>query len=98
MYLRESLLFAFEPSLAYECAQLVVGGAELALVQISGQGTLVLLGEGTPHVLPITAEADLRVDPTRLVGWAGRLFPSAERTPLGGLSLVLRGEGAAILC
>lgn len=97
LYVRESVLFAFDPGLAYECAQLRVGEAELELVQVSGQGTVVLLTEATPHVVPIGTESELRVDPARLVGWAGRLFPSADASALGGLALVLRGEGAVVL-
>lgn len=97
LYLVESCLFAFEEALDFESASLPLAGAQVAVTQLHGTGTAVLSVAAPPQVLTVDDQSEVHVDPARLLGWTGRLFPTAgsgaENTP----ALALRGEGAVIV-
>jgi hypothetical protein len=92
LFVREDLVVAFEEGLHFESATLPLGTASGAFLQLSGAGRVALLLElRCPPEWPWKTRACVS-SPERLVGWTGRLFPSAE-----GARLVFRGEGVVLV-
>lgn len=100
LYVRESALWAFEESLAYDSASLDTAGGTIDIVQLRGQGAVALRLEGrAPLAVPLDDGEEIRVAPEALLGWIGRLFPRAGDTepPGGEPSLGFRGDGVLLL-
>jgi hypothetical protein len=101
LYLRESLLVAFEASLRYENGRLVKNdGTPTAMVQLSGKGHVVFETKKAPHALEVHGPHGVTVDADCVLGWTGRLVPGSSRiepaTGLGGL-VTFSGDGAVFL-
>jgi uncharacterized protein (AIM24 family) len=101
VFLREEALFAFEETLSTETGRLPLAGEPAVLIQLSGHGTAILCLEGPPKGLPVEDGTEVRVDPSRLIGWTGRLLPGASRGTLPYAAtappLSFRGEGTVLL-
>ncbi|MEZ4323610.1 MAG: tetratricopeptide repeat protein [Polyangiales bacterium] len=91
LYVREGVVVAFEHQLSFESATLPLGAASGAFTQLRGNGRVALLLSSLPTGVAVSDEA-VRLAPERLVGWTGRLFPSAD-----GERLVFRGEGVVLV-
>jgi uncharacterized protein (AIM24 family) len=94
LYVVERCLFAFDEGLVFESATLPLSGAPVAVTQLHGTGTVILCVEGAPQVLVVDEGSEVHVDPSRLVGWTGRLFPTPAEGEARGPALSLRGDGA----
>ena len=91
LFVREDLVVAFEATLTFDSATLPLGAASGAFTQLSGVGCVALLLASLPTGVAVNDDA-VRLSPERLVGWTGRLFPSAE-----GERLLFRGEGVVLV-
>lgn len=75
IYVRESCLVAFAGSARHENGRLSSGGGEpIAMVQITGRGTVVIESRKPPRVLEVTENQKLAVRADDVVGWIGRLL------------------------
>ncbi len=90
-FVRESLLVAFDDTLAFESAALPLGEATGVFTQLHGEGRVALSLPEIPTGVAVNDET-IRVAPQRLVGWTGRLFPSDEAD-----QLVFRGQGVVLV-
>jgi uncharacterized protein (AIM24 family) len=101
LYLRESLLVAFEASLRYENGRLVKNdGTPTAIVQLSGTGFVVFEAKEMPLALEVHGPHGVTVDADSVMGWTGRLVSGSSRTePLAGLGglVTFSGDGALFL-
>jgi len=98
-YVREEMLFAFDPDLSFENGQMP---RDLApLVHLKGRGSLVLRCPVAPHSLEVTPERGVIIPAAGMVGWFGRLLPRPARGgPFDpGLETVeFVGEGILLFC
>ncbi len=95
-YLREERVFAFEEPIAYENGRLTDAGQSVDLVNLKGQGRVLLQLDGPLKAMPIPVGSPMVVPLSRLVGWFGRVTP--RMVGLVGLGAVeLTGEGYALL-
>lgn len=101
LYIREEFVFAFDDRLGYESANLPLGREPVVVLQLHGRGALALTLDKPPCAIPVHEGEEVRVDPGRLLGWCGRLFPSAkggtEPYSVGAPRLVFRGDGVVLL-
>jgi hypothetical protein len=97
LLVRESLLFAFDAQLSYECGTMRVLDVETEIVRLEGRGQVVLCAPATLAYIEATSDLDVLVDPTRLLGWHGRFVPIADPHAQAPLRLVLRGDGSVLL-
>lgn len=101
LFVREALLFAFDERVSFENANLPLAGQPVGVVQLHGDGVVVLVLNREPLAMAVREGEELHVDPARLVGWSGRLFPSARRgtAPYAAHAPALgfRGEGFVLL-
>lgn len=101
LFVRESFLFAFDERVAFETASLPLAGQSVTVTQLHGDGIVVLAMPGPPLAMRVQEGEELRVDPERLVGWSGRLFPNARRgtAPYSAQAPALgfRGDGLVLL-
>ncbi len=71
------------------------------VLQLHGVGLLALALEGAPCAVQVQEGEEVRVDPGRILGWCGRLFPSAQRGTapysVAAPRLVFRGEGVILI-
>jgi tetratricopeptide (TPR) repeat protein len=75
VYVRESCLVAFAGSARHENGRLPSGGGEpIAMVQITGRGTVLIESRKPPRVLEVTENQKLAVRADDVVGWIGRLL------------------------
>jgi uncharacterized protein (AIM24 family) len=100
VYVRETALFAFEESLHWENGRMPGGGPDaMRVVQLRGQGRIVLRAARAVFSLKLEAEASLFVEAAALFGWIGRVVPrvlpgqDGEPTPY----IECTGEGVLIL-
>jgi Flp pilus assembly protein TadD len=102
VYVREASLLAFETSVRYENGRLAAGGREpLAMVQLSGQGFVVLETHGNVSAFSVVQDSQTVVRVDDVIGWTGRLLGQAvalEDAPgrLPG-AVAFSGEGALLL-
>jgi uncharacterized protein (AIM24 family) len=97
LYVVERCLFAFDEGLVFESATLPLSGEPVPVTQLHGTGTVVLCVAHTPQVLVVDEGAEVHVDPARLVGWTGRLFPTPASGEAHTPALSLRGDGAVFV-
>jgi uncharacterized protein (AIM24 family) len=98
VYVRESALFAFEESLAWESGRIPGSGAEaLRVVQFRGSGRLVMRTERAPYTLKIEPDAPLYVDHKTLLGWIGRVVPRQLHADDGRLEPYVECSGEGVL-
>lgn len=101
LFVRETLLFGFDERVSFENANLPLAGTPVGVVQLHGDGVVVLALGSEPLAMAVREGEELHVDPARLVGWSGRLFPSGRRgtAPYAAHAPALgfRGEGIVLL-
>ena len=91
LFVRESLLVAFDATLDHESAALPLGDASGVFTKLQGEGAVALSLDRDPVGVAV-ADSVVRVHPARLLGWTGRLFPSAD-----GDALAFRGQGVVLV-
>jgi hypothetical protein len=102
IYLRETRVLGFSPSARHESGRLAAGdGGDVAMLQLSGTGLVVVELRRAPSALAVTAERRVAVRADDVVGWTGRLLPQpigSEQAPgqLHGF-IGFSGDGA-VLC
>lgn len=102
VYIREAFLVAFEGSVHHESGRLPRGDAgHHAMVQLSGEGAVVVELDGELHAVPVEGEGTVAVVSDHVVGWTGRLFPKPldpSHAPGGGRGYVgFSGEGSVLV-
>jgi uncharacterized protein (AIM24 family) len=97
LLVRESLLFAFDAALTYECGTMRVIDVETEVVRLEGRGQVVVRAPATLAQIDAKSDVDVLVDPARLLGWHGRFVPIADPSARPPLRLVLRGDGSVLL-
>ncbi|HKE18464.1 MAG TPA: tetratricopeptide repeat protein [Kofleriaceae bacterium] len=106
LYLRESMVYAFEEALRWETGH--VPGAEgelrplLRVVQFRGHGCVALRSKRPLLSLKLTSDRSVRVDARVLAGWIGRVLPRVvSLSPAGGQGAAAfvecSGEGVVLL-
>jgi hypothetical protein len=93
-YVREELVFAFDPELDFDHGSLPSGDSPL--VHFRGHGSIVFRSPVPPHSLEVTPDRGVVIPADGLIGWFGRLLPRrAEGGPFDpGLdALEFVGEG-----
>jgi hypothetical protein len=98
-YVREEMVFAFDPDLVYENGRLP--GSTEPLVHFRGRGAVVFRTPVPPHSLEVTPDRGVVVPSRGLVGWFGRMLP--RKTTAGPFDdelnpLELVGEGVLLFC
>jgi hypothetical protein len=99
-FFREEAVLGFDLSLHYENGRLGGGGDGAPLVQLKGDGTVLL--ELAAELLALEVKAGgLTVRKEVVVGWVGRLFPRSlvgEEAPCGQRGLIgFSGEGVVLV-
>lgn len=101
LYLREDLVFAFEPSLRWENGNVPGLRGKLPVVQFRGDGALVLRLLRPLVRVKLPAQGMVFVDADRLAGWIGRVIPRAVVPPAGGplgaMCVECTGEGIVLV-
>ncbi|MEC7525743.1 MAG: tetratricopeptide repeat protein [Myxococcota bacterium] len=98
LYVRESLVRAFDDRVGYENGRLPLAGEKVVLLSFHGEGTVVLELPRRPTGLEVRADEEVRVDPQAVIGWTGRLFPTqlADADP-PSVPLAFRGQGILLV-
>ncbi|MET4925413.1 AIM24 family protein [Streptomyces sp. PSRA5] len=91
-------VLCFDSTLSYEIktvkgAGMTGGGLFNSL--FSGYGKLAIICEGSPIVIPVTAQAPVYVDTDAVVGWSAQLGTSLHRSQSVG-SMIRGGSGEAV--
>ncbi|MEU9110036.1 AIM24 family protein [Streptomyces xanthophaeus] len=103
-------VLCFDPTLSYEI-KMVKGagmtGGGLFNSLFTGTGKLAVVCDGSPIIIPVTAQAPVHVDTDAVVGWSAQLETGLHRSQSVGsmirggsgeaVQLVLRGEGFVIV-
>jgi hypothetical protein len=101
LYLREDLVFAFEPSLRWENGNVPGLRGKLPVVQFRGDGALVLRLLRPLVRVKLPAQGMMFIDADRLAGWIGRVIPRAVVPPAGGplgaMCVECTGEGIVLV-
>ncbi|WP_329114663.1 AIM24 family protein [Streptomyces sp. NBC_01353] len=91
-------VLCFDSTLSYEIRTVkgagMTGGGLFNSV-FSGYGKIALMCEGTPIVIPVTAQAPVCVDTDAVVGWSEQLRTSLHRSQSVG-SMIRGGSGEAV--
>ncbi|WP_046496242.1 AIM24 family protein [Streptomyces odonnellii] len=91
-------VLCFDATLSYDIKTVkgagVTGGGLFNSV-FTGYGKLGLICEGTPIVIPVTAQAPVYVDTDAVVGWSTQLGTSLHRSQSVG-SMIRGGSGEAV--
>ncbi|MEV4999019.1 AIM24 family protein [Streptomyces niveus] len=91
-------VLCFDATLSYEIktvkgAGMTGGGLFNSL--FTGYGKLAIICEGTPIVIPVSAQAPVYVDTDAVVGWSAQLNTSLHRSQSMG-SMIRGGSGEAV--
>jgi uncharacterized protein (AIM24 family) len=101
LYLREDLVFAFQPSLRWENGNVPGLRGKLPVVQFRGDGALVLRLIRPLVRIKLPSQGVVFIDPERLAGWIGRVIPRAVVSPPGGplgtMCVECTGEGVVLV-
>ena len=100
LYVRESMVFAFEESLYWENGRVPgSGGGGGMIVQFRGEGGVVLRAVKMPWAVRIATGDVLYVEQDALVGWSGDVVPQQLRGVDGQPTqfVVCTGEGALFI-
>ncbi|MEU9379013.1 AIM24 family protein [Streptomyces sp. NPDC048255] len=103
-------VLCFDPTLSYEI-KMVKGagmtGGGLFNSLFTGTGKLAVVCDGSPIIIPVTAQAPVYVDTDAVVGWSAQLETGLHRSQSVGsmirggsgeaVQLMLRGEGFVIV-
>lgn len=102
-YLREDLLFAFEPVLRWENGHVPGSRATIPMVQFRGTGAIAFRTTRPLLTVKLAADKVLYVDASALAGWIGRVVPravTAAAADAGGaaeLFVECSGEGVVLV-
>jgi uncharacterized protein (AIM24 family) len=101
LFLREDAVWGFDGRLGYESGVLP-GGLDVPLLSLHGSGIVVLRLERMPTGVSVAEDHPVSVEPSRLLGWSGRLLPTTRgkgTAPYGVLAppLSFRGEGVVLI-
>jgi uncharacterized protein (AIM24 family) len=100
-YLREDLVFAFEPVLRWENGHVPGSRERIPMVQFRGTGAMALRTERPLLSVKLAQDRVLYVDATALAGWIGRVVPRAVTPADGGpgseLFVECTGEGVVLV-
>jgi uncharacterized protein (AIM24 family) len=101
LYLREDLLFAFEPLLRWENGHVPGSRATIPMVQFRGTGAIAFRTARPLLTVKLAADKVLYVDASALAGWIGRVVPRAvTASDAGGaaeLFVECSGEGVVLV-
>lgn len=76
-YLREDLVFAFEPALRWENGHVPGSRHRIPMIQFRGHGAIAFRTERPLLAVKLAQDRVLYVDATALAGWIGRVVPRA---------------------
>lgn len=101
-FAREDVLLGFDGTLAFENGKLGTGeGESVPVVQLRGEGSVLLEAMSEVLVLPVAAGKSLMVRREVVIGWFGRLVPRAlppTEAPCGQRGLLsFAGEGRVLV-
>ena len=100
-YLREDLVFAFEPALRWENGHVPGSSNRVPIVQFRGHGGIAFRTERPLLAVKLAQEKVLYVDASALAGWIGRVVPRAvtpaDRGPASELFVECTGEGVVLV-
>ena len=100
-YLREDLVFAFEPSLRWENGNVPGLRGRLPVVQFRGDGAVALRTSKPLVRIKLPAQGVVFVEAARLAGWIGRVIPRAVMPaaggPITGVCVECTGEGVILI-
>jgi uncharacterized protein (AIM24 family) len=101
-FAREDVLLGFGAGLVFENGRLSTGENEFVpVVQLRGEGAVLLEAMGAVITLPVHADRSLNVRREVILGWYGRLVPRAvapKDAPCGQRGLVsFAGEGRVLI-
>jgi uncharacterized protein (AIM24 family) len=100
-YLREDLVFAFEPALRWENGHVPGSRNRVPIVQFRGHGAIAFRTERPLLAVKLAQEKVLYVDATALAGWIGRVVPRAvtpaDSGPASELFVECTGEGVVLV-
>ncbi|MBK7073320.1 MAG: tetratricopeptide repeat protein [Myxococcales bacterium] len=100
-YLREDLVFAFEPVLRWENGHVPGSRERIPMVQFRGTGAVAFRTERPLLSVKLAQDRVLYVDATALAGWIGRVVPRAVTPADGGpgseLFVECTGEGVVLV-
>ncbi len=102
IFLREDHLAGFEGTLRYENGRMTTGNAEhVPMVQLSGDGAVVLEARGTLRAVQVSAERPISLRAEHVWGWTGRLLanpldPASTPNQVHGF-VTLNGDGAVFI-
>ncbi len=101
LYLREDLVFAFEPLLRWENGHVPGSRATIPMVQFRGTGAIAFRTVRPLLTVKLAAEKVLYVDAAALAGWIGRVVPRAVTAADAGgaaeLFVECSGEGVVLV-
>ncbi len=98
LYVREEYVAAFDDRVGYESGRLPLAGQEAVLLSFQDEGVVVLRLPRRPSGLEVRADVEVRVDPSALVGWTGRLFPVEVEDPEpASVCLGFKGQGIVLV-
>ncbi|MCB9562084.1 MAG: tetratricopeptide repeat protein [Kofleriaceae bacterium] len=100
-YLREDVVFAFEPSLKWENGHVPGSAAKIPMVQFRGNGAVAFRTPRPLLAVKLAPERILYVDANALAGWIGRVVPRvvspAGTSRLSELFVECSGEGVVLV-
>ncbi len=100
-YLREDLVYAFEPRLQWENGYVPGSDSAIPVVQFRGQGDVAIRSRRPLLSLKLMAERVLYVDAEVLGGWIGRVIPRVVAPAAGGEGstafVECTGEGVVLI-
>jgi tetratricopeptide (TPR) repeat protein/uncharacterized protein (AIM24 family) len=100
-YLREDLVFAFEPHLRWENGHVPGSQARLLMVQFRGTGAVAFRTDHPLLAVKLAPERVLYIDAHALAGWIGRVVPRAVQAAgspgTSELFVECTGEGVVLV-
>ncbi len=102
LFLREDAVWGFDGRLGYESGIVPGGGDPVPLLSLHGSGVVVLRLLRQPTGVAVDEDNPVSVEPSRLLGWSGRLLPSTRgkgTAPYGAAAprLTFKGRGVVLL-
>ena len=101
LYLRETLVFAFEDQLRWENGNVPGSNGQMHVVQFRGAGCVVVRSRRPLLSLKLAAERVVYVEASVLAGWIGRVVPRLVTPAAGGKSsapfVECAGEGVVLI-
>jgi tetratricopeptide (TPR) repeat protein/uncharacterized protein (AIM24 family) len=101
LYLRETLVFAFEDQLRWENGNVPGSNAQMHVVQFRGRGCVVVRSRRPLLSLKLSSDRVVYVEASVLAGWIGRVVPRLVTPAAGGKSsapfVECAGEGVVLI-